>query len=125
MKLSLFVFPCTDAKHPAQVWDIIETFDIGCTTGGGKDAMGVFYDAGLLFQSSVSGTPDRLGDFSFLFSLDISSLKIKSSTEYKWCLAFQDMWVSKSSVIYSRLFPGSENTKSLTYINNILLHDVV
>nr|XP_046263075.1 complement C3-like [Scatophagus argus] len=42
-----------------KVWDITEKFDTGCTPGGGKDSMNVFYDAGLLFQSSASGTPYR------------------------------------------------------------------
>nr|XP_046263063.1 complement C3-like isoform X2 [Scatophagus argus] len=43
-----------------KVWDITEKFDTGCTPGGGKDSMNVFYDAGLLFQSSTaSGTPYR------------------------------------------------------------------
>ncbi|XP_075896440.1 complement C3-like [Nelusetta ayraudi] len=43
------------------VWDIVEQFDTGCTPGGGKDAMHVFYDAGLAFQSSnpTLGTPYR------------------------------------------------------------------
>nr|XP_020511756.1 complement C3-like [Labrus bergylta] len=44
-----------------KVWDIVEKADTGCTPGGGRDSMGVFYDAGLLFESSASGTPDRLG----------------------------------------------------------------
>ncbi|TDH15906.1 hypothetical protein EPR50_G00014440 [Perca flavescens] len=43
-----------------KVWDMIETYDTGCTPGGGKDGMGVFYDAGLLFESNTaSGTPYR------------------------------------------------------------------
>ncbi|TDH08998.1 hypothetical protein EPR50_G00103800 [Perca flavescens] len=43
-----------------KVWDIVEKYDTGCTPGGGKDGMGVFYDAGLLFESNTaSGTPDR------------------------------------------------------------------
>ncbi|XP_027138175.1 complement C3 [Larimichthys crocea] len=43
-----------------KVWDIVEKYDTGCTPGGGKDSMSVFYDAGLLFESStVSGTPYR------------------------------------------------------------------
>nr|XP_046262967.1 complement C3-like isoform X2 [Scatophagus argus] len=42
-----------------KVWDIVEKFDTGCTTGGGRDSMNVFYDAGLLFQSSAFGTPHR------------------------------------------------------------------
>ncbi|XP_044198235.1 complement C3-like isoform X2 [Thunnus albacares] len=43
-----------------KVWDQIEKYDTGCTPGGGKDSMSVFYDAGLLFESSTaSGTPYR------------------------------------------------------------------
>ncbi|XP_035856297.1 complement C3-like isoform X2 [Sander lucioperca] len=43
-----------------KVWDMMETYDTGCTPGGGKDGMGVFYDAGLLFESNTaSGTPYR------------------------------------------------------------------
>uniref|UniRef100_A0A3P8VZ81 Complement C3-like n=1 Tax=Cynoglossus semilaevis TaxID=244447 RepID=A0A3P8VZ81_CYNSE len=43
-----------------KVWDVVEKYDTGCTPGGGKDAMSVFYDAGLLFESNTaSGTPYR------------------------------------------------------------------
>ncbi|XP_058496249.1 complement C3-like isoform X3 [Solea solea] len=43
-----------------KVWDIVEKYDTGCTPGGGMDGMNVFYDAGLLFESSTaSGTPYR------------------------------------------------------------------
>ncbi|XP_033961544.1 complement C3-like isoform X1 [Pseudochaenichthys georgianus] len=43
-----------------KVWDIVETYDTGCTPGGGKDGMSVFYDAGLLFESNTaSGTAYR------------------------------------------------------------------
>uniref|UniRef100_A0A7N8XVI9 Complement C3 n=1 Tax=Mastacembelus armatus TaxID=205130 RepID=A0A7N8XVI9_9TELE len=43
-----------------KVWDIVEKYDTGCTPGGGKDSMNVFYDAGLVFETSaVSGTPYR------------------------------------------------------------------
>ncbi|XP_044201968.1 complement C3-like [Thunnus albacares] len=43
-----------------KVWDQVEEYDTGCTPGGGKDSMSVFYDAGLLFESSsASGTPYR------------------------------------------------------------------
>ncbi|XP_062296918.1 complement C3-like [Scomber scombrus] len=44
-----------------KVWDMVEKYDTGCTPGGGKDSMSVFYDAGLLFESSTaSGTAHRL-----------------------------------------------------------------
>ncbi|XP_034086505.1 complement C3-like [Gymnodraco acuticeps] len=43
-----------------KVWDIVETYDTGCTPGGGKDGMSVFFDAGLLFESkTASGTAYR------------------------------------------------------------------
>uniref|UniRef100_A0A671YLG7 Complement C3-like n=1 Tax=Sparus aurata TaxID=8175 RepID=A0A671YLG7_SPAAU len=43
-----------------KVWDIVEKYDTGCTPGGGKDGMSVFFDAGLLFESNTaSGTPYR------------------------------------------------------------------
>ncbi|XP_036419632.1 complement C3-like [Colossoma macropomum] len=38
-----------------KIWDIIEKHDTGCTAGSGKDSMGVFYDAGLLFESDKAG----------------------------------------------------------------------
>ncbi|XP_047433324.1 complement C3-like isoform X2 [Mugil cephalus] len=43
-----------------KVWDIVEKYDTGCTPGGGKDSMSVFFDAGLVFETSAgSGTPYR------------------------------------------------------------------
>ena len=45
-----------------QVWDVVEKADTGCSAGGGKDSMNVFYDAGLLFQSNLIGTADRKGN---------------------------------------------------------------
>uniref|UniRef100_A0A671Y4I4 NTR domain-containing protein n=1 Tax=Sparus aurata TaxID=8175 RepID=A0A671Y4I4_SPAAU len=54
-----------------KVWDIVEKSDTGCTPGGGKDSMSVFYDAGLLFESTASGTPYRQGDTT-LYTLDVS-----------------------------------------------------
>ncbi|KAL7852208.1 hypothetical protein SRHO_G00179930 [Serrasalmus rhombeus] len=41
-----------------KIWDIIEKHDAGCTAGSGKDTMGVFYDAGLLFESDKAGGTD-------------------------------------------------------------------
>ncbi|KAG7491362.1 hypothetical protein MATL_G00002890 [Megalops atlanticus] len=41
------------------IWDVIEKHDIGCTAGSGADSMAVFYDAGLVFESSLGGTIPR------------------------------------------------------------------
>ncbi|KAI7810506.1 putative complement C3 [Triplophysa rosa] len=38
-----------------KIWDVIEKHDTGCTAGSGRDSMGVFYDAGLMFESSTAG----------------------------------------------------------------------
>lgn len=49
------------------MWDIVEQYDTGCTPGGGKDSMGVFFDAGLLFESNTDAkTTYRQGDNTFL-----------------------------------------------------------
>ncbi|XP_053713319.1 complement C3-like [Synchiropus splendidus] len=43
-----------------KIWDLVEKHDTGCTPGGGRDAMNVFYDAGLLLESNTaSGTQHR------------------------------------------------------------------
>ncbi|XP_050965348.1 complement C3 [Labeo rohita] len=43
-----------------KIWDVIEKHDTGCTAGSGKDSMGVFTDAGLVFESnSAGGTSTR------------------------------------------------------------------
>ncbi|KAA0721784.1 Complement C3 [Triplophysa tibetana] len=39
----------------SKIWDVIEKHDTGCTAGSGRDSMGVFYDAGLMFESSTAG----------------------------------------------------------------------
>lgn len=41
----------------------MERYDTGCTAGGGADAAGVFYDAGLALENSFHGsTPQRSGE---------------------------------------------------------------
>uniref|UniRef100_A0A8C8DL07 Anaphylatoxin-like domain-containing protein n=1 Tax=Oryzias sinensis TaxID=183150 RepID=A0A8C8DL07_9TELE len=49
-----------------KIWDEVEKFDTGCTPGGGKNGLSVFFDAGLLFESSTaSGTVYRRGKHIF------------------------------------------------------------
>ncbi|XP_074521435.1 complement C3-like [Halichoeres trimaculatus] len=57
---SLYTFNNKNHLTQKKLWDIVEKYDTGCTPGGGADSMGVFYDAGLLFESSTTGTPHRL-----------------------------------------------------------------
>ncbi|XP_050926350.1 complement C3 isoform X8 [Lates calcarifer] len=42
-----------DRLTQKKIWEVVEHGDIGCTHGGGGNAMGVFTDAGLLFASSA------------------------------------------------------------------------
>ncbi|XP_031417935.1 complement C3-like [Clupea harengus] len=42
----------------SKIWDVVERFDTGCTAGSGRDSMGVFSDAGLVFESSTAGGTD-------------------------------------------------------------------
>ncbi|KTF72404.1 hypothetical protein cypCar_00046387, partial [Cyprinus carpio] len=62
------------------IWEVIEKHDIGCTAGGGRDSMGVFTDAGLMFESSTAGgtntrTNDEDDDDYYIDSEDIVSRK--------------------------------------------------
>ncbi|XP_061563254.1 complement C3-like [Cololabis saira] len=43
-----------------KIWDTVEHGDVGCTKGGGRNAAGVFTDAGLLYVSNMGfQTPTR------------------------------------------------------------------
>ncbi|XP_073478918.1 venom factor-like isoform X2 [Aquarana catesbeiana] len=42
----------------SKVWNSVEKSDLGCTPGSGADNMGVFYDAGVAFQSSTKATTE-------------------------------------------------------------------
>lgn len=61
--LAQYLGPCSNADVLfVQVWDTVEAYDTGCTPGGGKNGISVFFDAGLLFVSNTaSGTPHRQG----------------------------------------------------------------
>ncbi|XP_041960864.1 complement C3-like isoform X1 [Alosa sapidissima] len=39
----------------SKVWDTVEKLNTACTAGSGKDSMGVFYDAGLVFETNAAG----------------------------------------------------------------------
>ncbi|XP_048037426.1 complement C3-like [Megalobrama amblycephala] len=47
-----------------KVWEVVGQGDMGCTSGGGKNNMGVFSDAGLMFYSSTGGSTDYKEDCS-------------------------------------------------------------
>ncbi|XP_050950691.1 LOW QUALITY PROTEIN: complement C3-like [Labeo rohita] len=47
-----------------KVWEVVGQGDMGCTAGGGRNNMGVFSDAGLMFYSSTGGSTDYKKDCS-------------------------------------------------------------
>ncbi|KAG2470714.1 VCO3 factor, partial [Polypterus senegalus] len=57
---AMFVSNNKNKLTQTKIWDLIEKNDIGCTPGRGQNSMGVFSDAGLIFESNVNiGTPSR------------------------------------------------------------------
>lgn len=61
---------------PQQVWDIIEKHDTGCTAGSGTNDMGVFYDAGLLFQSDKAGGTNIRSGKADIFKVINKTLRV-------------------------------------------------
>ncbi|KAK7137181.1 hypothetical protein R3I93_017300 [Phoxinus phoxinus] len=47
-----------------KVWEVVGQGDMGCTSGGGRNNMGVFSDAGLMFYSSTGRSTDYKKDCS-------------------------------------------------------------
>ncbi|KAL7845319.1 hypothetical protein AOLI_G00235110 [Acnodon oligacanthus] len=93
-----------------KIWDIIEKHDTGCTAGSGKDSMGVFYDAGLLFQSDkAGGTNSRTSEEEDYADFD----EINSRTQFpeSW------LWVDK---VLPSCQGGQCVTTSLNMDNNHL-----
>ncbi|XP_028998623.1 complement C3-like isoform X2 [Betta splendens] len=88
-----------------KVWDIVEKYDTGCTPGGGKDSMGVFYDAGLLFESSAGiGTPYRLEmkcPFPSRRKRDTTTMDVTTISDN------DDGYVTSSEIVPRTYFPES------------------
>uniref|UniRef100_A0A3B4BKP2 Uncharacterized protein n=1 Tax=Periophthalmus magnuspinnatus TaxID=409849 RepID=A0A3B4BKP2_9GOBI len=67
-----------------KVWEIVEKADTGCTPGGGRNSMGVFFDAGLLFQTDTAeGTAYRQGNAPFTLH---NSFTYSNSLQRECCL---------------------------------------
>uniref|UniRef100_A0A8C2IJK6 Complement component c3a, duplicate 4 n=1 Tax=Cyprinus carpio TaxID=7962 RepID=A0A8C2IJK6_CYPCA len=68
-----------------KIWDVVESHDIGCTAGSGKDSMEVFSDAGLLFESSSAGGTGVRTSTCIIFFRKCSKRSIKYSGIEKEC----------------------------------------
>ncbi|XP_068130210.1 venom factor-like [Hyperolius riggenbachi] len=52
----VYVMNSKNKISQTKVWDSVEKYDVGCTPGGGADAAGVFYDAGLALGNNFHGS---------------------------------------------------------------------
>ncbi|XP_073478914.1 A.superbus venom factor 1-like [Aquarana catesbeiana] len=90
-----------------KVWDLVERYDTGCTAGGGADAAGVFYDAGLALENSFHGsTPQRSEVFCQV------KLKRKRDTASLFQIQNDDgdedlEYIDESDIILRTYFPES------------------
>ncbi|XP_076583682.1 complement C3-like [Chaetodon auriga] len=121
-----------------KVWDIVEKYDTGCTPGGGKDSMSVFYDAGLLFESTASGTPFRQD-----LRCPASSRSKRASTIMDFHSSWgeeDDIYMDSNDIISRTKFPGSwlwadiklppcprntPNCFSTSFVKNVPLQDSI
>ncbi|XP_067218552.1 complement C3-like [Chanodichthys erythropterus] len=62
-----------------KVWEAVGQGDMGCTAGGGRDSMGVFSDAGLMFYSSTGPSTYSGSDHCSKKSRRKRSLKQKAT----------------------------------------------
>ncbi|XP_018421190.1 PREDICTED: A.superbus venom factor 1-like [Nanorana parkeri] len=52
----VYVLNSKEKISQTKVWESVEKYDTGCTAGGGADAAGVFYDAGLALGNAFHGS---------------------------------------------------------------------
>ncbi|KAI1886650.1 hypothetical protein AGOR_G00197990 [Albula goreensis] len=52
---AVFLLSRQNRLSQRKIWDVVEKGDMGCTPGGGRNNMGVFTDAGLMFHSNTAG----------------------------------------------------------------------
>ncbi|XP_027713637.1 venom factor-like isoform X2 [Vombatus ursinus] len=70
-----------NSKHKLsqkKVWDVVETQDIGCTAGSGRDNLGVFTDAGVDLTTNVGMSTEASEDWRCSQSSSSSSRKRRS-----------------------------------------------
>ncbi|KAM3622593.1 uncharacterized protein V6R79_000787 [Siganus canaliculatus] len=118
-----------------KIWDAVEKFDSACTAGGGKDSMSVFYDAGLMFVSHVSGTPPRQET-----KCPVQSRRKRADATRKVKRSEDDYYVESDEITSRGMYPESwlwfeikmppcprETTycDSTTYVKNVPLQDSV
>ncbi|KAI2668073.1 hypothetical protein H4Q32_004715 [Labeo rohita] len=99
-----------------QIWDFIEKHDTGCTAGSGRDSMGVFNDAGLMFVSNTAGGTDTRTGFFLPTSLIVYPLNKELLIEicdvqyqqFGWRLAFYRRGTERAKVLESDFVPRCE-----------------
>uniref|UniRef100_A0A3P9IRJ9 NTR domain-containing protein n=1 Tax=Oryzias latipes TaxID=8090 RepID=A0A3P9IRJ9_ORYLA len=100
-----------------KVWDKVEKYDTSCSPGGGKDGLSVFFDAGLLFESSeVSGTYTH-GEYISTESFLVVEKQKTLSSFFRWSKLYSlcscipdendDSYMDSSEIISRSIFPKS------------------
>uniref|UniRef100_A0A672ZR77 NTR domain-containing protein n=1 Tax=Sphaeramia orbicularis TaxID=375764 RepID=A0A672ZR77_9TELE len=107
-----------------KVWDTVEQYDTGCTPGGGRDGLNVFYDAGLLFESNTaSGTPYRQGDTPHLKCPTLMRRKRDN-------VDVDDSYMDSDEIVSRTRFPESwlwadVTLDSTSHVKNVPLQDSI
>uniref|UniRef100_A0A673IS51 Complement C3-like n=1 Tax=Sinocyclocheilus rhinocerous TaxID=307959 RepID=A0A673IS51_9TELE len=83
------------SQQSLNIWDVIEKHDTGCTAGGGRDSMGVFTDASLMFESSTAGGTNTRTKINDLFLL-----KLKTDDD-------DDYYTDSEEIVSRTQFPES------------------
>ncbi|KAM9363158.1 complement C3-like [Symphorus nematophorus] len=97
-----------------KVWDMVDESDTGCTPGAGRDGMSVFYDAGLLFESSSAGTPHRK---------DVEDDQYMDSDEIISRTSFPESWLWSDIKLPS--CPRQLNCDTTSVLKNVPLRDSI
>ncbi|KAF7689262.1 hypothetical protein HF521_012615 [Silurus meridionalis] len=90
----------------SKIWNLIEKYDTGCTAGSGKDSMGVFYDAGLLFQSDKAGGTKERTD-NQCPTPPKRKRRAKTLAEITQTLDDDDDFISSDEIVTRTQFPES------------------
>ncbi|XP_056311798.1 complement C3-like isoform X2 [Danio aesculapii] len=92
-----------------KIWDVIEKHDTGCTAGGGRDVMGVFSDAGLMFESNTAGGTD---------TRTVTECPIPAKRKRRAESLDDDYYTESEEIVSRRHFPESWLWEEIDLCNN-------
>uniref|UniRef100_A0A8C7XBC1 Uncharacterized protein n=1 Tax=Oryzias sinensis TaxID=183150 RepID=A0A8C7XBC1_9TELE len=117
-----------NSKHrltQKKIWDEVEKFDTGCTPGGGKNGLSVFFDAGLLFESSTASgtcTPFIIPGETDDSYMDSNEIVTRSNFPESWL--WTDIIFDSTSFVKNVPLPDSITTWEFTGISLSRTHGI-